>query len=106
VRQITSARLTRSAAGPRPQVTELLSELADPGARSLLTEVVSQQREIPNRSQQLADITRRLRDQFIDRQLGEVGRRMSQPEITDAERAELFKRQQELRQTKRQPLPV
>ena len=106
VRQITSARLTRSAAGPRPQVTELLSDLADPGARSLLTEAASQQREIPNRSQQLADITKRLRDQFIDRQLGEVGRRMGQPEITDAERAELYKRQQELRQTKRQPLPV
>lgn len=106
VRQITSARLTPSADRPRPQVTELLSDLADPGARSLLTEAASQQREIPNRGQQLADITKRLRDQFIDRQLGEVGRRMNQPDITDAERAELFKRQQELRQTKRQPLSI
>jgi DNA primase len=106
VRQIITARLTPSAGGARPRVTELLSDLADPGARSLVTEAASEQREIPNRGQQLADVTKRLRDQFIDRQLGEIGRRMNQPDISDVERAELFKRQQELRQAKRQPLSI
>jgi len=104
VRQITSARLTLSTDGRRPQVTELLSELTSPDARSLLTEAVSEQRDIPNRSQQLADIARRLRDQFIDHQLAEVGRRMNQPDLADTERVELLNRQQELRRSKRQPL--
>jgi len=106
VRQITSARLTRLPDGRRPLVTELLSELTSPDARSLLTEAVSEQRDIPNRSQQLADITRRLRDQFIDHQLAEVARRMNQSDLADTERIELLKQQQELRRSKRQSLSI
>jgi len=104
VRQITTTRLTRLPDGRRPQVTDLLSELTSPHARSLLTEAVSEQRDIPNRAEQLADIARRLRDHFIDHQLAEAARRMNQPDLADTERVELLKRQQELRRSKRQPL--
>ncbi|HKS35825.1 MAG TPA: DNA primase [Verrucomicrobiae bacterium] len=106
VRQITSARLTRSTDGRRPRITDLLSELTSPDARSLLTEAVSDQREIPNRGQQLADIAKRLRDQFIDHQLAEIARRMNQSGLAETDRVALLKQQQELRQSKRQPLSL
>ena len=104
VRQVISARLTARPDGLRPAVTALLAELDDATARSLVTEAVSEQREIPNRNQQLADIVKRLRDQFVDRQSAGLAHRMSQPDAPDSERIELLKQQQALRQLKKQPL--
>ncbi|PYM16502.1 MAG: DNA primase [Verrucomicrobia bacterium] len=104
VRQVISARLTARPDGLRPAVTALLAELDDATARSLVTEAVSEQREIPNRNQQLADIVKRLRDQFVDRQSARLAHRMSQPDAPDSERIELLKQQQALRQLKKQPL--
>jgi hypothetical protein len=48
----------------------------------------------------------RLRNQFIDRQLADSMRRANQPECTEAERLELLRQQQELRQLKRQPIQI
>jgi len=67
---------------------------------------VSEESEIPNRSQQLADIMKRLRDQFVDRQLAQLVQRMNQPDAPDSDRVELLKQQQALRQLKQQPLVV
>jgi hypothetical protein len=52
----------------------------------------------------LADIVKRLRDQFIDRQLGGMTQRIHQPDLAEAERIELLQQQQALREMKRQPL--
>jgi len=103
-RQIISARLAVQPDGQRPSVTALLADLEDASARGLATEAMSDQREIPNRAQQLADVVKRLRDQFIDRQLGDLARRVGQPDLPDAERIDLLKQQQGLRELKRQPL--
>ena len=103
-RQIISARLTGPPDGHRPSVTALLTELEDAAVRSLVTEAASEQREIPNRAQQLADIVKRLRDQFVDRRLAGLAQRMNLPALPDSERVELLQQQQALRRLKRQPL--
>jgi hypothetical protein len=61
-------------------------------------------RSLPCVAQQLADVTQRLRSQFIELQATVLMQRMSQPECGDAERLELLHQQQELKRLKRQPL--
>jgi DNA primase len=104
VRQATSARLAAHAQG-RHDVAALLSELESATAQSLISEAAAERREIPNRPQQLADVVRRLRGQFLDRQLSALMQRLTQPDLPDAERDGLLRQQQSLRQAKQQPLP-
>src|SRR5947207_2257384 len=93
VRRIISLRLGTQADGQHPNVTALLAEITDGAARGLITEAVAEQRAVPNRPQQLADIAKRLRDQSLDRQLAGLKLRMNQPDLTDAERGEVLKQQ-------------
>lgn len=72
--------------------------------RSLVTEAAIEDRPIPNPQQQLTDTLLRLRNQFIDRQLAAAIHRANQPDVSDEERIELLRQQQELRQLKRLPL--
>jgi DNA primase len=104
VRLVISLRLGTQTDGQRPNVTALLAEITDGAARGLITEAVAEQRAVPNRLQQLADVAKRLRDQFLDRQLAGLKLRMLQPELADAERGELLKQQKTLRDLKAQPL--
>jgi hypothetical protein len=46
-------------------------------------------------------ILERLRDEFIDAELNALKHRANQPELTDEQRLELLKQQQELRMAKR-----
>ena len=82
----------------------LLAEITDGAARGLVTEAVAEQRAVPNRPQQLADVAKRLRDQCLDRQLSALKLQMNQPDLTDAERGELLQQQKALRDLKGQPL--
>src|SRR5437588_1399616 len=104
VRQIISLRLATQADGQHPNVTALLAEITHDAARGLITEAVAEQRAVPNRPQQLADVAKRLRDQFLDRQLAGLKLRMVQPDLADAERGELLRQQKTLRDLKVQPL--
>src|SRR5437667_2760049 len=104
VRLIISLRLGTQTDGQNPNVTALLAEITDGAARGLITEAVAEQRAVPNRPQQLADIAKRLRDQSLDRQLAGLKLRMLQPGLADSERAELLRQQQTLRDLKGQPL--
>ena len=72
--------------------------------RNLITEAAIEDRPIPNPQQQLLDVTLRLRNQFIDRQLAVSIHQANQPEISDDARVELLKQQQELRVLKRKPI--
>lgn len=72
--------------------------------RSLITEATMEEREIPNPEQQLADLTLKLRNQAIDRQMAALTQRIAQPDLGDAEKHEVLRRQQELRLLKRSPL--
>jgi DNA primase len=104
-RRIIEARLSAHRQ-QRHEVAALLTEFDDPNAQRLISEAVADPREIPNRPQQLADLARRLRDATIDRQLATLAARVAQPALTDAERLELLRAQQELRARKREPLPL
>ncbi len=105
VRRILEARLAMGLPGAEGGVATLLGQMDDPAAQSLITEAVAERREVPNRSQQLVDVTQRLRDQFIDRELGTLTRRLSDPALSEEEHRACLRRQQELRQQKKRLLP-
>ena len=104
VREIIARRLAAESEGRWHGLASFLSECEMPGLQALITEASAGQREIPNAPQQLADLTLRLRNQSLDRQLAEAMQRTSQPDLTDDARLELLKQQQELRKAKQQPL--
>ena len=78
--------------------TALVIHLTYPDMQNLITEAVAENRAIPNPKQQLADVTLRLRNQYIDRQLNALTHRASQPEASNEERLDLLRQQQQLRQ--------
>lgn len=104
VREIVYRCVAAHTAGTWHGVAAFLDGFESAEARGLITEAAAEEREIPNPEQQLADLTLRLRNQFIDRQLTELSHRMNQPQLGDAESLELLRQQQGLRQMKRQPL--
>jgi len=72
--------------------------------RGLITEVVAEDRKMPNCEQQLTDVILKLRNQCFDREQAASLQRANQPELTDAERVEELRRQQQFRALKRTPL--
>jgi DNA primase len=104
VKDIVSRWLRSHADGSWRSVGLFLDQFDSPQVRSLITEATMDDREIPNPEQQLADLTFRLRNQSLDRQLTALTLRISQPETSDLEKVELLREQQQLKQLKRQPL--
>ena len=78
--------------------------LEDEAARSLLTEVALESRELPNRGRQLVDTVRRLRDQAVDRRMMALARELARPDLDDPGRRNILGEQQALRNSKREPL--
>jgi DNA primase len=104
VRQIVAQRLAAQANETWRNLAAFLDECESPEMRALVTEAVAEDRKLPNPDRQLADVATFLRNQFIDRQITASIQRASQPETPEAERMELLRQQQELRQQKRAPL--
>jgi DNA primase len=104
VRQIVTQRLTAQTNETWKSLAAFLDECETPEMRALVTEAVAEDRNIPNPEQQLADVTLKLRNQFLDRQIAVMLQKTSQPDMSDAEKVELLRQQQELRQQKRAPL--
>jgi len=73
-------------------------------AQSLITEAATEQREIPEPERQLADVIRRLRDAWLDRQIAVRNGRLADPTVDDDERLSLLAELQALRLRKRSPL--
>jgi hypothetical protein len=69
--------------------------------RNLVTEAVAEDRKIPNPEQQLADVTFKLRNQFLRPPDCRADTKGRQPEISEAEKIELLRAQEKLRQQKR-----
>ena len=101
IREIIALRLAAEAGGEWHGLAAFLGECDSAALRQLITETSAEQRAIPNAPQQLADITLRLRNQFIERELAALSQRAAQPELSDDQRMELLQRQQELRGLKR-----
>jgi DNA primase len=103
-RQIVTRRLAAQKAETWKNPAAFLDECEAPETRALVTEVVAEDRKIPNPEQQLADVVLKLRNQFLDRQIVALTQKVSQPEMDEARRIELLREQQALRERKRAPL--
>jgi DNA primase len=103
-RQIVTQRLAAQTKETWKNLAAFLDECESSEMRALVTEAVAENRRIPNPDQQLADVTLKLRNQFLDRQIAACVPRASQPETSEADRVELLRQQQHLRQQKREPL--
>ena len=103
-RQILANRLEAHKGQTWTSLPAFLDECASPELQSIITEVTTEERAIPNPLQQLKDVALRLRNQSLERQNAALLQKMNQPETSEAERLELLRQQQELRSRKRQPL--
>ena len=103
-RQIVEKRLAAQTNESWKNLAAFLDECESPEMRSLVTEAVAEDRKLPNPDQQMGDVTLKLRNEFLDRQIAASIQRASQPGISEADRMELLRQQQELRQEKRAPL--
>jgi len=104
VREIIAARLKAQADQSWNGIPALLSHFEDGAIRSLITQAVSANVSSENLSHKIADTARLLRNDFIDRQLAALTRRLAEPTLTQADLIEIEKEKARLRQEKKQPL--
>jgi len=104
VRQIVEARLAATDRGTWHDLAEFLNSIESQPMRRLITEAVADERPMPNPEIQLADVTLKLRNQFLDQQIATLTQKIGLPETTDAQKLELLHEQQRLKQQKRSPL--
>jgi len=76
----------------------------DAFAQSIIAEAATEQREIPEPERQLADVIRRLRDAWLDRQISLRNAGLVDPALEEEDRLRLLAELQTLRQRKRSPL--
>jgi DNA primase len=103
-RDIVARRLKAHREGNWRSIGAFLDEFEAMSVRSLITELISDEREIPNPDQQLADVVLRIRNQFVDQQMAALTQQLSQPGLSDAQNVELLQQLQQWRQYKKQPL--
>ncbi|HEV2434747.1 MAG TPA: DNA primase [Verrucomicrobiae bacterium] len=103
-RQIVAQRFAAQTHETWKSLAAFLDECETPGMRALVTEAVAEDRKIPSPEQQLTDVTLKLRNQFLDRQIAALTQKASQPGVSDVEKVDLLRQQQKLRERKRAPL--
>jgi len=104
VRQIVAARLAAFEHGAWHDLANFLGGIESPLMRRLITEAVAEERQLPNPEIQLADVTKKLRDQFLEQQIATLTQTISSPETDDEQKMEFLHEQQRLKQQKRLPL--
>lgn len=104
VREIVSRLLASHARVTWSGLAGFVDECEIAELRNLITEAATDGRPIPNPGQQLCDLAMRLRNQFLDRQIAALLQRANQPETAEADRLDILRQQQEMRQLKRVPL--
>jgi DNA primase len=101
IRQIVDARLAAQENGGWHGLAGFLDGMESPLLRSLITEAVADERQMPNPDKQLADVTKKLRDQFLDQQITALTHKISSPETEDSAKLEFLQEQQRLKLQKR-----
>jgi DNA primase len=101
VRQIVAQRLSVQQNENWKGLAAFLDGCETPEMRSLVTEAVAEDREIPNPERQLADVTKILRNQFLDRDIKALRLAMNKLSMSDSERERLSRREQELQAQKK-----
>ena len=104
VRQVVAHRLAAQSEETWQSLGAFLDACDSAEMRNLITGAVAGARKIPNLETQLADVTLKLRNHFLDRQIAVSVQRASQPEISETGKIELLQSQQKLRELKRSPL--
>jgi DNA primase len=104
IRQTVDARLAACEHETWHSLAEFLDGCESALQRSLITEAVADERKMPNPETQLADVTLKLRNQFLDQQIAALTQTISSPETADAQKLEFLHEQQRLKQKKRSPL--
>lgn len=106
VRTIVSARLQAHRESSWTGVAGFLDQFEDPRAQAFISEAATDNRPLPNPTQQLVDVTMRLRSRALDRAMVACAQRAAFPETSEEERLELLRQQQVLREQKKSPLPL
>ena len=96
VRQIVTQRLAAQTNESWKSLAAFLGECELPEMRNLVTEVVAEDRRLPNPDRQLADVVTFLRNQFLHRAIQDLRQAKTKPGLSDSEINELSKREQEL----------
>jgi DNA primase len=104
VRQIVRLRLAAQEHETWHNLTEFLDRCESSEQRNLITEAVTANRNFRNPETRLADMTLKLRNQFLDRQIGALTQKISQPQTPDDEKVSLLREQMKLKEQKRSPL--
>jgi len=105
VRQLVARRLEMQREESWTSLGSFLEECDSSEMRNLVTAAVAEDRPLKNPAQQFADVATWLRNQHLDRQIQALIHRANQSGIGDDERDALLRRQPEIRQLKRQPIP-
>jgi DNA primase len=104
VRQIVSLRLAAQEQETWHNLAEFLDSCESSEQRNLITEAVTANRNFRNPETRLADMTLKLRNQFLDRQIRALTPKISQPQTPDDEKVSLLREQMKLKEQKRSPL--
>ena len=103
LRSMIEQVFTLVAAGKWQGVPPFLAECEPAELRGLVTEVVAGDRKMPNPEQQLADVILKLRNQHFDREQAASLQRANQPAISEKDRIQELRLQQQFRALKRTP---
>ncbi|MGD0411705.1 MAG: DNA primase [Verrucomicrobiota bacterium] len=110
VREIVTARLRLEEAHSWPGVAAWLSEMDNPGWRNLITELLVDNRPLPNPETWLkgsptrGGVVKNLRDNYIDRQLAALNQRFGSAGLDEAATLDLLQKKARFNQLKQQPL--
>lgn len=104
VRNIVVRRLQAVAKEEWEGVAAFLAGCTTESERDLVTEAAAVDRPLPDPDRQLQDVTRALRNQFIDNQLVLLRQRASAPEATEAARLDALRQYQDLVLMRAKPL--
>jgi hypothetical protein len=110
VREIVTARLRLEQSQSWPGLAAWLSDLDNPAWRNLITELLVDNRPLPNPEAVLkgsptrGGVVKNLRDNYIDRQLAALNQRFASAALDDAATLDLLQKKAQLNKLKQQPL--
>ena len=103
VREIVEHRLALDD-GQFVQPAAILHRIDSDQARSLITEALAEERDIPRPDQQLTDLTTRLRNASLDRELAVINQNLGQPDLSSEHKNSIIMEMSALKSAKRGPL--
>ncbi|HAV65565.1 MAG TPA: DNA primase [Verrucomicrobiales bacterium] len=98
--ELVNARLSLHDASP----AALIGELPHEAARALASEILVEDRELPEPARQARDVVLKLRNRHFDAELGRLLSRTASGSLDDQEQVALLHQMEALRRTKRTPL--